>query len=236
MRHGTVPGCAGLGDHSVRIISHGIGLPCLILILTVLSVDQSDTSVRSQSNFKQREPDYSHSLSQEEEKDESSCLVSACTENGHTPPCLPRRRVDLWQQFGLAGFLTVTLGNIVILASCMLLLYLWRGTKSARDRQEPEFWRTIVSNDWTARVVTIGAAAIRTSMGIQFGLVTAALSATILETSGAHLNDIPALSLERASKSGFFNVLPVVLRQTTTGRSGRVYSFIIVVGVTITIF
>lgn len=73
-------------------------------------------------------------------------------------------------------------------------------------------------------------------MGIQFGLVTAALSATILETSGAHLNDVPALSLERASKSGFFNVLPVVLRQTTTGRSGKVYSFIIVVGVTITIF
>lgn len=124
MRHGTEPGCAGIGCHPVRVMSHGIGLLCLVLILTVLSVDPDEAIIGSETSLERRKSNHCHNVHEEDEKNESSCLVSACTEYGHTPPCLPRRRFDLWQQFGLAGFLTVTLGNVVILASCMLLLYL----------------------------------------------------------------------------------------------------------------
>ncbi|KAF5636225.1 uncharacterized protein FTJAE_6173 [Fusarium tjaetaba] len=113
------------------------------------------------------------------------------------------------------SFLSLALGTAFTLASSGILIYLWRGADLSHDRKEPEFWTTIVTNGWAARVATICSAVIRTSIAVQVGVVAAALSAIIFETTGVRFNDVPVLSSERASKSGFINICPAVLRQTT---------------------
>ncbi|KAF4946786.1 hypothetical protein FGADI_10990 [Fusarium gaditjirri] len=147
--------------------------------------------------------------------------------------CPSRRRFTLWQSIGLFSFLSLILGTVFTLASCGILVYLWWGADLSRDRNEPEFWTTIVTSGWAARVATICSAVIRTSIAVQVGAIAAALSAVILETTGVRLNDVPILSSERASKSGFINIFPAVLRQTTGNPLSILYSLIIVLGLTI---
>ncbi|KAF5590677.1 hypothetical protein FPCIR_6340 [Fusarium pseudocircinatum] len=48
-----------------------------------------------------------------------------------------------WHKIGLLGLFTVITGTMVILASCTILVLLWEGAQSARDRSEPaKFWKT----------------------------------------------------------------------------------------------
>ncbi|KAG9496682.1 hypothetical protein J7337_011462 [Fusarium musae] len=147
--------------------------------------------------------------------------------------CPSRRRFTLWQSIGLFSFLSLALGTAFTLASSGILIYLWRGADLSHDRKEPEFWTTIVTNGWAARVATICSAVIRTSIAVQVGIVAASLSAIVLETTGARFNDVPILSSERASKSGFINICPAVLRQTTGSPLSILNSFIIILGLTI---
>ncbi|KAM5366975.1 hypothetical protein ACJZ2D_010243 [Fusarium nematophilum] len=135
-----------------------------------------------------------------------------------------------WQRIGIAGLLTLVTGVLIILASCAILIFLWRGAEAAVNRKEPEFWRTIVSRGWAARVVIICSAAMRTSMTLQIGLVAAAAAtaAIILETSGGPLIDTPVLSIERASKSSPANVLPAALKRCAKGGITGVVLFLIV--------
>ncbi|KAI7764675.1 hypothetical protein LZL87_003880 [Fusarium oxysporum] len=118
-------------------------------------------------------------------------------------------------------------------ASCVILIHLWHGADLAQDRNEPGFWKTIVTSGWAVRVATICSAVIRTSIAVQIGVVAAALSAIILETTGVRFDDVPVLSSERASKSDFINIFPAVLRQTTGNPLSISHSFIIILGLTI---
>ncbi|SCO89799.1 uncharacterized protein FRV6_13927 [Fusarium oxysporum] len=147
--------------------------------------------------------------------------------------CPSRRRFTIWQSIGLFSFLSLVLGTAFTLASCGILIYLWRGADLAHDRNEPQFWKTIATSGWAARVATICSAVIRTSIAVQVGVIAAALSAIILETTGVRFNDVPILSSERASKSGFINIFPAVLRQTTGNPLSILYSFITILGLTI---
>ncbi|CVL10593.1 hypothetical protein LB506_008844 [Fusarium annulatum] len=153
--------------------------------------------------------------------------------NSAEQACPSRQRFTLWQSVGLLSFLSLVLGTTLTLASCGVLIYLWRGADLAHDRNEPQFWKTIVTTGWAARVATICSAIIRTSIAVQASVVAAALSAIILETTGVRFNDVPILSSERASKSGFINICPAVLGQTTRNPLSILYSLIIILGLTI---
>ncbi|KAH6884159.1 hypothetical protein B0T10DRAFT_410426 [Thelonectria olida] len=133
-----------------------------------------------------------------------------------------------WHRIGYGGLLTLVAGAIIILASCVVLVFLWWGADAARDRRESEFWKTIVSRGWAPRVVTICSATIRTSMVLHSGLIAAATAALILETSGAAFIDMGVLSTERALKSSPLNILPAAFRRSfKAGRSG-LFHFLIV--------
>ncbi|KAF5675457.1 hypothetical protein FCIRC_7441 [Fusarium circinatum] len=148
-------------------------------------------------------------------------------------PCPSRRRFTLWQSIGPFSFLSLLLGTAFTLASCGFLICLWRGADLAHGRNEPWLWKTIVTRDWAARVATFCSAVIRTSIAVQVGVVSSALSAIVLETTGVRFNDVPVLSFERASKSGFVNIFPAVLKQTAGNPLSILYSFIIILGLTI---
>lgn len=151
----------------------------------------------------------------------------------HPSPKRSRRRFSWWQSIGILGVLTLILGTLIILASCGLLIFLWKGTEAALNRNELDFWKTIVSRGWAPQVVTIGFAAIRTSIALQIGLLMAALAAIMLETSGVRFGDIPLLSTQRAAKSGPLSIVLAVMGRTTSGLSGYLHSFIIILALII---
>ncbi|KAM0417466.1 hypothetical protein ACHAPT_012528 [Fusarium lateritium] len=134
-----------------------------------------------------------------------------------------------WLRIGYTGLATLVAGTAVILSSCAILILLWRGAESARHRHDPEFklWRTIIFGGWASRLVTICSAAIRVAMGLQVGLIAAAMAAVMFETSGARFHDTAVLSIERAVGSSPANILPAFIRQCAPGLSGQLHSAMI---------
>ncbi|KAF4948023.1 hypothetical protein FGADI_10018 [Fusarium gaditjirri] len=137
-------------------------------------------------------------------------------------PCLTEPRqygcYDCWwRRVGLSGLLVLVIGTLIILVSMAILVFLWSGAKAAEHRNEPVFWKTIVIKGWAPRVVTIFSAAVRTSIALQVGLVVAAASAIMLETSGALMTDMPMLSISRALKGSPLDTIPAALRRYTAG-------------------
>lgn len=142
-----------------------------------------------------------------------------------------------WHRVGYSGLVTLAAGALAILASCAVLVFLWWGAGAARDRREPDLWKTVVSRGWAPRVVTICSAAIRTSMVFHVGHVAAAAAALILEKSGASLVDVGVLSTERALKSSPMNILPAASRRCfKAGFSGLVHFIIVAMGLIFLVF
>ncbi|WZH49549.1 uncharacterized protein QYS62_010750 [Fusarium acuminatum] len=111
----------------------------------------------------------------------------------------PLKSRPLWKRLGKTGITILGLGTLIILVACALLVYLWQGAEKARNRQpRGEVWDRIVFNGYATQLVTICSAAIRSSIGFQIGLLSAAMAAVILETSGCRLSDLATLSLSRA--------------------------------------
>ncbi|KAM0418918.1 hypothetical protein ACHAPT_012183 [Fusarium lateritium] len=143
----------------------------------------------------------------------------------------PRRRYSWKQSIGILGVLTLVVGTLIILASCAILIFLWRGAETAADREETLLWKTIVFHGWAPGTVTICSAAMRTLITLQLGLLVAALSATMLETSGVCFVDIPVVSAERALLSSPVNILFAVIRRARRDFLGLAHSFIIIMAV-----
>ncbi|KAK7435843.1 hypothetical protein CaCOL14_008309 [Colletotrichum acutatum] len=119
-----------------------------------------------------------------------------------------------WSRMGKKGWLILALGMVVILISCTALALLWNGAVIAASGEEPsELWKAVVFNDWAPTVITICSAAIRTSMMMQAGLITAAISALMLESSRVSLADAPVASIERAASTGPFAIFFPAARQ-----------------------
>ncbi|KAF5602412.1 uncharacterized protein FSUBG_7719 [Fusarium subglutinans] len=136
-----------------------------------------------------------------------------------------------WHKIGLLGLFTVITGTMVILASCAILVLLWKGAQTARDREEPpEFWNTIVFRDMAAKIITICSAAIRVSIGLHISLVAAAVAALMLETTGTRFRDIAAVSIQRASGSSPYTILPASLRVAGLSVFGVLHASIIILG------
>ncbi|KAF4435562.1 hypothetical protein FACUT_7093 [Fusarium acutatum] len=105
------------------------------------------------------------------------------------------------------------------------------GAKIARDRGEPaKFWKTIVFRDMVTKVMTICSAAIRVLEGLHISLVAAAVAALMLETTGTKFRDIVAVSIQRASGSSPYTILPASLRVARLGVFDVVHTSIIILG------
>ncbi|KAJ4114150.1 hypothetical protein NW760_001044 [Fusarium oxysporum] len=125
---------------------------------------------------------------------------------------------------------------MVVLASCAILVFLWKGAQTARDRGEPaKFWKTVVFRDMAAKVITICSAAIRVSIGLHISLVAAAVAALMLETTGTRFRDIAAVSIQRASGSSPYTILPALLRVDRASVFGVLHASIILIWATILI-
>ncbi|PCD26982.1 hypothetical protein AU210_013400 [Fusarium oxysporum f. sp. radicis-cucumerinum] len=125
---------------------------------------------------------------------------------------------------------------MVILASCAILVFLWKGEQTARDCGEPaKFWKTIVFRDMAAKVITICSADIRVSIGLHISLVAAAVAALMLETTGTRFRDIAAVSIQRASGSSPYTIFPASLRVDRASVFGVLHASIIIIGATILI-
>ncbi|WKT50760.1 hypothetical protein QSH57_015730 [Fusarium oxysporum f. sp. vasinfectum] len=125
---------------------------------------------------------------------------------------------------------------MVILASCAILVFLWKGAQTARDRGEPaKFWKTVVFRDMAAKVITICSADIRVSIGLHISLVAAAVAALMLETTGTRFRDIAAVSIQRASGSSPYTILPALLRVDRASVFGVLHASIILIWATILI-
>ncbi|KAF5530847.1 hypothetical protein FNAPI_13470 [Fusarium napiforme] len=139
-----------------------------------------------------------------------------------------------WHKIGLLGLLTLIIGTVVILASCAMLVVLWKGARIARDRGEPaEFWKTIVFRDMATKVITICSAVLRVSIGLHISLVAAAVGTLMLETTGTRFRDIAAVSIQRASGSSPYTILPASLRVAKLSVFGVLHVSIIILGIII---
>ncbi|TVY68296.1 hypothetical protein Focb16_v002299 [Fusarium oxysporum f. sp. cubense] len=154
------------------------------------------------------------------------------------PPCpkpwkkYPKHR--WWHKVGLLGIFTLITGTMIILASCAILVFLWESAQTARDGGEPaKFWKTIIFRDMAAKVITICSADIRVSIGLHISLVAAAVAALMLETTGTRFRDIAAVSIQRASGSSTYTILPASLRVGRANVFGVLHASIIIIGATI---
>ncbi|KAF4965628.1 hypothetical protein FSARC_6615 [Fusarium sarcochroum] len=139
-----------------------------------------------------------------------------------------------WHRIGCSGLLTLSVGTVAILASCTVLILLWRGGHVAQNRDDlAEFWKTIFFQEMASRVITICSAAIRASIGLHISFVAAAIASLILETTGTRFHDVANISIQRASGSNPYTIIPAALRVATGSIFGLINSLVIVVGIII---
>ncbi|KAJ9416567.1 hypothetical protein FOXG_10056 [Fusarium oxysporum f. sp. lycopersici 4287] len=86
-----------------------------------------------------------------------------------------------------------------------------------------------------AKVITICSADIHVSIGLHISLVAAAVAALMLETTGTRFRDIAAVSIQRASCSSPYTILPASLRVDRASVFGVLHASIIIIGATILI-
>lgn len=147
----------------------------------------------------------------------------------HTSP-LEGRRYRPWESISVLGLLTLVGGACLIFIACSFLVFLWIGAQEARSSQgrPPAFWTDLVHRGWAPTTVTICAAALRTAISLQTGLLAASLAAVVLETKGTRLQDVAVLSMSRAWKSSPLDVTPAILRRSkATGPVGILYALVI---------
>ncbi|CCT74935.1 uncharacterized protein FFUJ_11009 [Fusarium fujikuroi IMI 58289] len=80
------------------------------------------------------------------------------------------------------------------------------------------------------KVITICSAAIRVSIGLHISLVAAAVAALMLETTGTRFCDVAAVSIQRASGSSPYTILPASLRLTRLSTFGVLHASIMILG------
>ncbi|RAK98758.1 uncharacterized protein BO80DRAFT_427109 [Aspergillus ibericus CBS 121593] len=106
-----------------------------------------------------------------------------------------------WKRFDLTSILTVFLGSTILLLGLILLAIFWRQSRIAIAGDEPAvYWIRVVNANWSTRLVTVCAAAIRTVIALQAGLVTAMVAGIAMETTGIPLLQGPIFSMIRAVK------------------------------------
>ncbi|KFZ18625.1 hypothetical protein V501_01111 [Pseudogymnoascus sp. VKM F-4519 (FW-2642)] len=119
----------------------------------------------------------------------------AAIEQSHRPG-RPRKLMD---SIGITRIIIFALGTVVIAAAIAILSFLWRGAGIATRQANPGLtWQTLVLSGWATRTVTLCAAAIRTVMVVQTGLVGSMIASLLLERGLVSLQSAPFISIARA--------------------------------------
>lgn len=93
-----------------------------------------------------------------------------------TPPRTFCERSHWWVRLEDWGTFVAFIGSGLIAASCAIFLHLWTGTRAAVEGYEPpSFWRTLAERGSAPQVGTGCAAAIRTAILLQIGVITPTL-------------------------------------------------------------
>lgn len=80
------------------------------------------------------------------------------------------------------------------------------------------------------KVITICFTAMRVSTGLHISLVATAVAALMLEATGTRFRDIAAVSIQRASGSSPYTILPASLRVARVSVFGVLHASIIILG------
>jgi len=123
-----------------------------------------------------------------------------------------------WIRFGTESLVTIVVGWLAIILGLSVLLIVW----AADERNET--WKAIVYDNYGPQTVTVSSAAIRTAIGVQSGILTAAIASLILEHCDIPLSQVALLSIVRASTVAPHNVAWSIL---TTRRYGRAKPLIV---------
>lgn len=134
-----------------------------------------------------------------------------------------------WRRVGFTGCLILSLGTAVALAVPAFLAALWSEAMAAADGKEAaSAWIFLLAADRATRVVTVCTAALRTSVTLQAGLMTAMAAGIVLEKTRPPLLHAPALSIIRAVGTGPTNLLHTMLPMPRGLLSVAVYAVVVV--------
>ncbi|CAG8910024.1 unnamed protein product [Penicillium egyptiacum] len=128
------------------------------------------------------------------------------------------KRTSIWARLGTVHILILVLGSIMLILPVLPLAWLWAESMAAAAGQEPSrAWIAVIRANWTARIVTICTAILRTVVTTQASVTTAMFAGIIIERVGAPLVDGPFYSITRAlsgSPSNFLWTSSLPLRGT----------------------
>lgn len=147
----------------------------------------------------------------------------AGTSDDDPPRCRPKPRArNPLERVGTTGILALTLGSAVLVLPLVALALFWRMSMMATGAwgDPPKLWFNIIAEDWSAQIVTLCSAVMRSAVMLQASLATALFAALILEAVGTPLLGAPFFSILRA-----VSVAPIALLSTTSVRPRGVFSF-----------
>lgn len=109
------------------------------------------------------------------------------------------QRQPIRDSVGLARLWILALGTAAIVLAATLLALLWSGAAIAVSQGQPgQTWTSAVTQGWAPITVTLCAAAIRTAITLQAGVVMSMVASILLERHHAQLGDSVFLSIIRA--------------------------------------
>jgi hypothetical protein len=122
----------------------------------------------------------------------------------HLKPPPARKRFSMYL---ISATITST---IFLLVSIALLSFLWRSSDSNTA------WRVIVLANWTTRMVTLSALALRIAVSVQAGIATSMLASLIIEGTGIRIINAPEVSAIRFSNSGPHTLFWIYAKQASS--------------------
>ncbi|KAF5124052.1 hypothetical protein E5D57_011974 [Metarhizium anisopliae] len=110
-----------------------------------------------------------------------------------------KKPVSPWTRLGMASMLILGVGSLMLVLFVVPVAWLWtESVVTGAGREPSKAWIAVVKGGWTARIVTICTAILRTVVTAQASVATAMFAAIILERVGAPLADGPFYSMTRA--------------------------------------
>lgn len=134
-----------------------------------------------------------------------------------------------WIRTGRENLVFLFLGWAVILTALSMLIFLWAGD------DHNSTWSNIITGSRATQMVTICSAVIRSAVGIQAGILTAAIASLLLERCGVSVGEAAHLSIARASTVAPHNIALATLSINRPVALSTVLKIGIVLSVAVTV-
>ncbi|KAF2818919.1 hypothetical protein CC86DRAFT_152529 [Ophiobolus disseminans] len=144
-------------------------------------------------------------------------------------PPQPLRKTKWWIHFGTESLITILLGWLAIIFGLSVLIIVWTANELNGT------WMAIIYDNYGPQTVTVSSAAIRTAIGLQSGILTAALASLLLERFEMPLSQVALLSIARASTVAPHNIAWTTFRTRKYGRAKPLIVAAVSLAVAITI-